>query len=154
MKCESKGSGDVVTEIVSLSKKLKSGAIQPDSPEFPTLISVDGEIYHSQLLYKINQLYPGQNYIPQITDAPLLANSPMVFMASKEVAPGLQKQSNIYQALINAQTHRDLDSSSPQLPIHYVHTAPTRSNSGLQTLVAQFASFANKRPEQLTVADL
>jgi len=154
LKCEAKGSGDVVTEIVSLSEKLKSGTIQPNAPEFPTLISVDGEIYHSQLLYKINQLYPGQNYIPEITDAPLLANSPMVFMASQEVAPGLQKQSNIYQALVNAQTHRDLDSSSPQLPIHYVHTAPTRSNSGLQTLVAQFASVANKRPEQLTVADV
>ena len=40
------------------------------------------------------------------------------------------------------------------MPIHYVHTAPTRSNSGLQTLVAQFASVANKRPEQLTIADV
>ncbi|MDE5081833.1 MAG: VWA domain-containing protein [Trichodesmium sp. St18_bin1] len=154
LKCEAKGSGDVVTEIVSLSQNLKSGAIQPESPEFPVLISLDGEIYHSQLLYKINQVYPGQNYIPQITDAPLLANSPMVFMASQEVASGLQKQSNIYQALVNSKTYRDLDSSSSNLPIHYVHTAPTRSNSGLQTLVAQFASVANKRPEQLTIADV
>jgi Ca-activated chloride channel family protein len=38
--------------------------------------------------------------------------------------------------------------------VHYVHTAPTRSNSGLQTLVAQFAEIAGKRPEQLTVDDV
>ncbi|WP_202222184.1 extracellular solute-binding protein [Okeania sp. KiyG1] len=154
LKCEAKGSGDVVKDIVSLSQKLKSGTIQPDSPEFPTLISVDGEIYHSQLLYQINQIYPGQNYIPQITDAPLLANSPMVFMASQEIAAGLRKQPDIYRSLVSAKTHQDLDPNSPQLPIHYVHTAPTRSNSGLQTLVAQFASVANKRPEQLTVANV
>ncbi|NES68454.1 MAG: ABC transporter substrate-binding protein, partial [Okeania sp. SIO2D1] len=154
LKCEAKGSGDVVKDIVSLSQKLKNGTIQPDSPEFPTLISVDGEIYHSQLLYQINQTYPGQNYIPQITDAPLLANSPMVFMASQEIAAGLRKQPDIYRSLVSAKTHQDLDPNSPQLPIHYVHTAPTRSNSGLQTLVAQFASVANKRPEQLTVANV
>ncbi|NEN88374.1 MAG: ABC transporter substrate-binding protein [Okeania sp. SIO3H1] len=154
LKCEAKGSGDVVKDIVSLSQKLKNGTIQPDSPKFPTLISVDGEIYHSQLLYQINQIYPGQNYIPQITDAPLLANSPMVFMASQEIAAGLRKQPDIYRSLVSAKTHQDLDPNSPQLPIHYVHTAPTRSNSGLQTLVAQFASVANKRPEQLTVANV
>lgn len=154
LKCEAKGSGDVVTDIVSLSQQLKSGTTQPDSPKFPTLISVDGEIYHSQLLYQINQIYPGQNYIPQITDAPLLANSPMVFMASQEIAAGLRGQPDIYRSLVNAKTHQDLDPNSPQLPIHYVHTAPTRSNSGLQTLVAQFASVANKRPEQLTVAEV
>ncbi|MDY7002552.1 MAG: extracellular solute-binding protein [Cyanobacteriota bacterium] len=154
LKCEAKGSGDVVTDIISLSQQLKSGTTQPDSPKFPTLISVDGEIYHSQLLYQINQIYPGQNYIPQITDAPLLANSPMVFMVSQEIAAGLRGQPDIYRSLVNAKTHQDLDPNSPQLPIHYVHTAPTRSNSGLQTLVAQFASVANKRPEQLTVADI
>ena len=154
LSCDAKGSGDVVTEIVNLSQQLKNGSIQADAAQFPTLISVDGEIYHSQLRDRIEQIYPGQNYIPQITDAPLLANSPMVFMTSSELAPGLRKQDDIYQALVTAQTHRDLDANSPQLPIHFVHTAPTRSNSGLQTLVAQFAAVSGKRPENITVADV
>ncbi|MCY7386340.1 MAG: hypothetical protein LH628_28010 [Microcoleus sp. CAN_BIN18] len=34
-----------------------------DSPEFPTIISVDGEIYQAQLIYKMNQLFPGQKYM-------------------------------------------------------------------------------------------
>lgn len=58
------------------------------------------------------------------------------------------------KALVSAKTHRDIDSSGPPLAVHYVHTAPTRSNSGLQTLVAQYASVSGKRPEQLTVADI
>lgn len=154
LSCEARGSGDVVTTLVTKAKQLQAGSLQPDSTEFPTLVSVDGEIYHSQLLYQFNQIFPGQNYIPQITDAPLLANSPMVFMAPTDVAAGLRKQEDLYKALVKAKTHKELDSNSPQLPIYFVQSAPTRSNSGLQTLVAQFASVSSKRPEQLTVADV
>ena len=154
LNCEAKGSGDVVSEMTSLAKQLKAGTLQPDNAKFPTLISVDGEIYHSQLVYQFNQIFPGQNYIPEITDAPLLTNSPMVFMAPADVAAGLRKQEDLYKTLVTAKTHKELDALSPQLPINFVHTAPTRSNSGLQTLVAQFASVSDKRPEQLTVADV
>jgi Ca-activated chloride channel family protein len=154
LKCEALGSGDVVTKLTSLAQQLKSGTLPADSPEFPVLISVDGEIYQSQLIYQINQLFPGQKYIPDITESPLLANSPMVFMAQSDVAQGLQKLPDPFKPLINAKTHKDLEPSSPPLTIHYVQTAPTRSNSGLQTLVAQYASVSGKRPEQLTVADV
>lgn len=154
LNCEAKGSGDVVAELTSLSQQLKAGSLQPDDAKFPTLVSVDGEIYHSQLLYQFNQIFPGQNYIPEITDAPLIANSPMVFMAPADVAAGLRKQEDLYKTLVTAKTHKEIDSSSPELPISFVHTAPTRSNSGLQTLVAQFTSVSGKRPEQLTVADV
>ncbi|MEO1433293.1 MAG: extracellular solute-binding protein [Cyanobacteria bacterium J06632_19] len=154
LNCEAKGSGDVVKEMTSLSQQLKAGTLQPDDAKFPTLVSVDGEIYHSQLLYKFNQIFPGQNYIPEITDAPLLANSPMVFMAPADVATGLGKQEDLYKTLVTAKTHNEIDPNSPQLPINFVHTAPTRSNSGLQTLVAQFASVSGKRPQQLTAADV
>ncbi|MEM6754097.1 MAG: VWA domain-containing protein [Cyanobacteria bacterium P01_C01_bin.38] len=154
LNCEAKGSGDVVAEMTSLSQQLKAGTLQPDDAKFPTLVSVDGEIYHSQLLYQFNQIFPGQNYIPEITDAPLIANSPMVFMAPADVAAGLRKQEDLYKTLVTAKTHKELDASSPQLPISFVHTAPTRSNSGLQTLVAQFTSVSGKRPEQLTAADV
>ncbi len=154
LSCEVKGSGDVVTQMAALAQQLKAGSLKPDDAKFPTLISVDGEIYHAQLLETMNQIFPGQNYIPQITDAPLLANSPMVFIAPADVAAGLRKQADLYKALVSTKTHKELDPTSPQLPIHYVQTAPTRSNSGLQTLVAQFASVSGKRPEQLTVADV
>ncbi|MCA1994076.1 MAG: VWA domain-containing protein [Coleofasciculus sp. S288] len=154
LSCEDKGSGDVVTTVTSLAEQLKAGNLQADDAKFPTLISVDGEIYHAQLLETINSIFPGQNYIPQISDAPLLAHSPMVFIASADVAAGLRKQPDLYQALVKAKTHKELDANSPLLPLHFVQTAPTRSNSGLQTLVAQFASVSGKRPEQLTVADV
>ncbi len=154
LKCEAKGSGDVVTEMTSLAQQLKAGTLQPDDAKFPTLLSVDGEIYHSQLLYQFSQIFPGQNYIPQITDAPLLASSPMVFMAPADVTAGLRKQQDLYKTLVTAKNHQEIDPSSPQLPINFVHTAPTRSNSGLQTLVAQFVSVSGKRPEQLTAADV
>jgi Ca-activated chloride channel family protein len=42
----------------------------------------------------------------------------------------------------------------PPLKIFFVQTAPTRSNSGLQTLVTQFAEVSGKPPEQLTVKDV
>ncbi len=152
--CEAQGSGDVVNTMVTQANQFKSGALPAEAPDFPTLVSVDGEIYHSQLLYQMEQLFPGQNYIPAITDAPLLASSPMVFMTSEDLAPGLQKTGDLFQSLVTAKTHRDLDAASSPQAIHYVHTAPTRSNSGLQTLVSQFASVSGKAPRDLAVADV
>ncbi|MEM9487246.1 MAG: VWA domain-containing protein [Cyanobacteria bacterium P01_F01_bin.116] len=154
MSCEAAGSGDVVERTVSLAQQLQQGAIGAEAPEFPTILSVDGEIYQNQLIYRMDQLYPGQNYIPGITDAPLLATSPMVFMVPTDLAPGMRKVDDLFTQLVTAKTHQDLDSSSPAQPIYYVHTAPTRSNSGLQTLVSKFASVSGKRPEDLTVADV
>lgn len=154
MSCEAAGSGDVVERTVGLAQQLQQGAITADAPEFPTILSVDGEIYQNQLIYRMDQLYPGQNYMPAITDAPLLANSPMVFMVPTDLAPGLRQVDDLFSQLVIAETHQDLDPSSPAQPVYYVHTAPTRSNSGLQTLVSQFASVSGKRPEELTVADV
>ena len=154
MSCEAKGSGDVVSTVVSLAERFKFGSLQADSQEFPTIISVDGEIYQSQLIYRVNQLFPGQNYIPDLTDSPLLTTSPMVFMAQEDIAGAIANVDDLYKALVTAKTHRDLAPSGPPTTIHYVHTAPTRSNSGLQTLVSQFASVSGKRPENLTVADV
>jgi Ca-activated chloride channel homolog len=152
--CTSAGSGDVVTNVVAQANQFKSGALKADDPSLPTLLSVDGEIYQSQLIYQMSQIFPGQTYIPAITDAPLLASSPMVLMAQTEVAKGLQTVADPFKALVTAKTHRDIDPSGPPLTVHYVQTAPTKSNSGLQTLVAQFASVSGKRPERLTVADV
>ncbi len=152
--CEAKGSGDVVTTLTSLGQQLKAGTLPAEDLQFPTLVSVDGEIYQNQLIYQMNQLFPGQNYIPEITDSPLLANSPMVFMAQADVAKGLRQVKEPFKELARAKTHRDIDPAGPPLAVHYVHTAPTRSNSGLQTLVAQFAAVSGKRPEQLTLSDV
>ncbi|MGK7873010.1 MAG: extracellular solute-binding protein [Xenococcaceae cyanobacterium] len=152
--CEAQGSGDVVQTILSLAQQQKAGTIKADAAEIPTLLSVDGEIYQSQLIYQMNKIFPGQNYIPEITDSPLIAYSPMVFMTKADLADGLEKVDDLYTALVKADNHRQLDPNAPPLPINYVHTAPTRSNSGLQTLVAQFASVSGKRPEELTVADV
>jgi Ca-activated chloride channel family protein len=152
--CTSAGSGDVVANIVAQANQFKSGALKADDPSLPTLVSVDGEIYQSQLIYQMSQIFPGQTYIPAITDSPLLASSPMVFMAQTELAKGLQTVADPFKALVTAKTHRDIDPNGPPLTVHYVQTAPTKSNSGLQTLVAQFASVSSKRPEQLTVADV
>jgi Ca-activated chloride channel homolog len=152
--CETQGSGDVVNQVLSLATQLKSGTLKAEDPKFPTLISVDGEIYQAQLVEKLNQLQPGQNYIPPISDTPLIAYSPMVYMAASDVAPAVRKQVDLFQALVKAKTHRDLDQSAPLTPIHFVHSAPTRSNSGLLTLITQFASISSKRPEQLTVQDI
>ncbi|NEP32788.1 MAG: extracellular solute-binding protein [Moorea sp. SIO3B2] len=154
LSCDTKSSSDVVTSLTSLAQQLKSRSLKRNAPEFPSLVSVDGEIHHRQLIDQINQIFPGRDYIGEITDAPLLAQSPMVFMTSAELADGLRQQPDLYKALVNTKTHQELDPKSPQLPIHLVHTAPTGSNSGLQTLVVQFASVSGKRPEQLTVADV
>jgi Ca-activated chloride channel family protein len=152
--CLEAGSGDVVTRLLAQAQQVKAGTLPAESPDIPTLVSVDGEVYQSQLIFQMNQIYPGQNYVPEIADSPLLANSPMVFMAQTDVAGALKQVPEPFKALVSAKTHRDLNSSGPPTAIHYVHTAPTRSNSGLQTLIAQFASVSGKRPEQLTVADI
>ena len=154
VECEAAGSGDVVSKLVTLATQFKNGTLQESAPEFPTIVSVDGEIYQSRLIYQMNQLFPGQNYIPEITESPLLANSPMVLMTQGSIAPSLQKLDNPYKALVDAKNHRDIDPNAPLLPVNYVHTAPTRSNSGLQTLVTQFASVSGKRPENMTAADV
>ena len=152
--CEAAGSGDVVAQVLAYAQQSQSGTLETDAAGLPTLISVDGEIYHSQLLYQLQQVAPGADYVPPITDAPLLAYSPMVFMVREDLAPSLQSVDDLFVALTQAQTHQDLNAASPPQNIHYVHTAPTRSNSGLQTLVAQFASVSGKRPETLTAGDV
>ncbi|MEM8723713.1 MAG: extracellular solute-binding protein [Cyanobacteria bacterium P01_G01_bin.39] len=154
LSCEAKGSGDVVQDILNLAQQWKSGNITPEAADFPTLLAVDGEIYQSQLVYQMNKLFPGQEYIPNITDSPLIAYSPMVFMTTEQLAPGLEQSDNLYITLAETENHQQLDQNAPAIPLSYVHTAPTRSNSGLQTLVAQFASIANKQPEDLTLADV
>ena len=152
--CSALGSGDVVTSTLDLARGLQTGSVAPEDPAFPTLLSVDGEVYHSQLRFQMNQLFPGQDYIPDIPDAPLLANSPMVFMVPEDLADGLEQQGNIFAALVEAENHADLDPNSRPLPISFVQTAPTRSNSGLQSLIAQFTSLSGQAPETLTEQDI
>jgi len=152
--CEAVGSGDVVTRMVGFAEQFKAGTLAADAAEFPTLLSVDGEIYQSLLIARMDDLFPGQNYIPSITDAPLLANSPMVFMAPADLATGIRQSEDLFKTLVTANTHQDIDPASPPVTINYVHTAPSRSNSGLQTLVAQYASVSGKRPESLTLDDV
>lgn len=152
--CVAQGSGDVVSEMVGKAEQLKNGTLKAEAEDWPTLISLDGDIYQTQLVSRINQLFPGQNYIPEAADAPLIANSPVVFMTQSGLAAGLRKATSPLNAFVTAKTFQDLDSASQPIPIHYVHTAPTRSNSGLLTLIAQFAAVSGKRPEQLTVADV
>jgi Ca-activated chloride channel homolog len=154
VKCEAVGSGDVVTKLTTIATQLKNGTLKADAEDFPTVVSLDGDIYHSQLMYRMNQVFPGKNYIPEITDSALIANTPMVFIAQPDVANALRKSADPYKALVTAKTHRDIDPSGPPTVVHYVHAAPTRSNSGLQTLVAQYTSVSGKRPEELTVADM
>jgi Ca-activated chloride channel homolog len=154
LSCQAEGSGDVVTTLTDLATRFSAGSLPAEAPEFPTLVSVDGEIYQSQLIAQVNKLFPGQTYIPGIPDSPLLVSSPMVFMVREDLAPSVASVDNLFQVLGKAKTHRDLQANAPLQPIHYVQTAPTRSNSGLQTLVQQFASVAGKRPEQLTAADI
>jgi len=152
--CEVKGSGDVVADVVAQAQQFKTGKLVAGAPELPTVISVDGEIYQNQLIFQVNQIYPGQNYIPAIADSLLGASSPMVFMTSPEVAQGLSKLNAPFKTFVNANVLKDISSSAGVVPFTYVHTAPTRSNSGLQSLVAQYAEVSGKRPEQLTVADI
>jgi len=152
--CEAKGSGDVINNLIDLAEAYQTGNITAEDPQFPTLLSVDGEIYQSQLIYEMNRIFAGQNYIPEITDSPLIANSPMVLMTTAELAPALEKLADPYSALVNYQNFSQIDPNVTAIPIRYVHTAPTRSNSGLQTLVAQFVSVSGIPPERLTVEDV
>ncbi|PHV64379.1 extracellular solute-binding protein [Cyanobacterium aponinum AL20118] len=152
--CDAKGSGDVIGEVVNLTQQLANNAISADDAQFPSIISVDGEIYQNQLIYQVDKIFPGENLIPPITDTPLIVFSPMVFMTTKELAPVLEKLPNIYTALTQYDNYQQLDSQAPPLPIYFVQTAPIRSNSGLQTLVAQFASVSNKQPQDLTIDDI
>ncbi|MBR8832171.1 MAG: hypothetical protein N5P05_002382 [Chroococcopsis gigantea SAG 12.99] len=154
LQCEAKGSGDIVSGIVAMATGLKNGSVSNDDANFPTLISVDGEIYQAGLKSAIDNLFPGQNYIPPITDSPLLTSSPMVFMVPADVAGAVKKQPDLYKSLVKARTFKDLSADSQALPIHFVQGAPTKSNSGLQSLVAQFASVSGKRPEDLTLDDV
>ncbi len=152
--CTTVGSGDVVNQVVNFAQQWQQGQIPADSPEFPTLISLDGDIYHSQLIYRLNQIFPGKNYIPDITEAPLVAYSPMVFMVPAQVADSLKNVASVYQKILPATTFQDIDPKAPPLKIFFVQTAPTRSNSGLQTLVTQFAEVSGKSPEQMTNQDV
>ena len=70
--CDAKGSGDVVSQMVDLSTQFQAGAIAPEHPDFPALLSVDGEIYQNQLVSEISQIFPGQYYVPDVTDSPLI----------------------------------------------------------------------------------
>ncbi|QPN61576.1 VWA domain-containing protein [Synechococcus sp. CBW1002] len=153
LRCRAAGSGDVVSEIERHARAVLQGGAPADDPSIPVLLSVDGEIYQELLRYRLQQLAPSRDLIPAPADAPALASSPMVFMTTPALAKGLQR-SDPYQALARSTDHRQLDPAGPSQLIRFVHTAPTRSNSGLQTLVAMFAEVAGKPPEALTLADV
>ncbi|MCX8079093.1 MAG: hypothetical protein N3D76_10650 [Geminocystis sp.] len=87
---------------------------------------------------------PAKTISPPIADSPLIAYSPMVFMTTKELAPFWEKQPNIFVALAIYENYQQMEKQAPPIPIYFAQTAPTRSNSGLQTLVAQFAAVVNK----------
>jgi Ca-activated chloride channel family protein len=152
--CTTLGTGDVVNQVVHLAQQWQQGQIKAEDPQFPTLISLDGDIYYSQLIYRMEQLFPGKNYIPAVTEAPLIAFSPMVFMVPSEVADSLKNVDSVYRKILPATTFQDIDPKAPPLKIFFVQTAPTRSNSGLQTLVTQFAEVSGKPSERLTVQDV
>lgn len=153
LQCRAAGSGDVVTEMEEHARSVFKAGGNPDDPRIPTLVSVDGEIYQDLLRHRLQVLAPGRDLIPAPADAPALASSPMVLMTTAPFAQGLRR-ADPYQALARSRDHRQLDAAAPSQPIRFVHTAPTRSNSGLQTLVAMVAEVSGKRPEQLTLADV
>ncbi|MFM7547806.1 MAG: Mg-chelatase subunit ChlD, partial [Cyanobacteriota bacterium] len=153
LQCRSAGSGDVVSEMESHARAVLQGGGKADDPRIPTLLSVDGEIYQELLRHRLQALAPGRSLIPATADAPALASSPMVLMTTPALANGLRRPQP-FLALARADTHQQLDPAAPPQPIRFVQTAPTRSNSGLQTLVAMVAEVAGKRPEQLELADV
>jgi Ca-activated chloride channel family protein len=153
LRCRSAGSGDVVSELEDHARNVLQAGGDPDDARIPTLLSVDGEIYHELLRHRLQRLAPTRELIPPPSDAPALATSPMVLMTVPALARGLDRP-DPFQALARSRDHRQLDPSAPSQPIRFVHTAPTRSNSGLQTLVAMVAEVAGKNPEDLTVADV
>ncbi len=153
LRCRAAGSGDVVTEMEEHARSVLKGGGGADDPRIPTLVSVDGEIYQDLLRHRLQALAPSRDLIPAPADAPALASSPMVLMTTAPFAQGLRRP-DLYQALARSRDHRQLDAAAPSQPIRFVHTAPTRSNSGLQTLVAMVAEVSGKRPEQLSLADV
>ncbi len=153
LRCRAAGSGDVVSEMESHARGVLQGGQAADDPRIPTLVSVDGEIYLDLLRHRLQRLAPTRELIPAPADAPALASSPMVFMTTPALAKGLDRP-DPFTALARSSDHRQLDPAGPSQPIRFVHTAPTRSNSGLQTLVAMVAEVAGKRPEALTLADV
>lgn len=153
LRCRAAGSGDVVREVETHARGVLQGGQAAEDPRIPTLVSVDGEIYLDLLRHRLQRLAPTRELIPAPADAPALASSPMVFMTTPALAKGLDRP-DPFAALGRSNNHRQLDPTAPSQPIRYVHTAPTRSNSGLQTLVAMVAEVAGKRPELLTLADV
>ncbi|MCP9792184.1 VWA domain-containing protein [Vulcanococcus limneticus Candia 3F8] len=153
LRCRASGSGDVVSEMEGHARAVLQGGGRADDPAIPTLVSVDGEIYQELLRHRLQAIAPGRSLIPPSADAPALATSPMVLMTTPALVKGLQRPQP-FLALARADTHQQLDPTGPPQPIRFVQTAPTRSNSGLQTLVAMVAEVSGKRPEQLTLADV
>ncbi|MFW6732725.1 MAG: extracellular solute-binding protein [Synechococcus sp.] len=153
LRCRSAGSGDVIEEMQQHAQAVLRGGGNPEDPRIPTLVSLDGEISEDLLRHRLQALAPNRSLIPPIADAPALASSPMVLMTTPALAPGLRR-ADPFQALARSGDHRQLDPAAPAQAIRFVHTAPTRSNSGLQTLVAMVAEVSGKRPEQLTIADV
>lgn len=151
--CRKAGSGDVVTEMEGHARAVLQGGADPADPRIPTLLSVDGEIYQELLRQRLQTLAPTQQLIPPLADTPALATSPMVLMTTSAFAKGLRRP-DPYQALARSSDHRQLDPAAPSQPIRFVHTAPTRSNSGLQTVVAMVSEIARKPPEQLQISDV
>ena len=153
LRCRASGSGDVVSEMESHARAVLQGGGRADDPAIPTLLSVDGEIYQELLRHRLQAIAPGRSLIPPSADAPALATSPMVLMTTPALVKGLQRPQP-FLAMARADNHQQLDPSAPPQPIRFVQTAPTRSNSGLQTLVAMVAEVSGKRPEQLTLTDV
>ncbi|MFN7900380.1 MAG: extracellular solute-binding protein [Synechococcaceae cyanobacterium] len=153
LRCRSAGSGDVVQELETHARSVLREGGSPTDPRIPTLISLDGEIYHELLRQRLQSVAPSRQLIPAVADAPALASSPMVLMTSPALAKGLRRP-DPFRSLARNSNHRQLDPSGPSQPIRFVHTAPTRSNSGLQTVVAMVSELSGKPPEQLTLADV
>ena len=153
LRCRSAGSGDVVQELENHARAVLRDGANPADPRIPTLVSVDGEIYYELLRHRLQLLAASRQLLPPVVDAPALASSPMVLMTAPALAKGLRR-ADPFQALARSADHRQLDPSGPSQPIRFVHTAPTRSNSGLQTVVAMVSELSGKPPEQLTLADV
>jgi Ca-activated chloride channel family protein len=153
LRCRASGSGDVVSEMESHARAVLQGGGRADDPAIPTLVSVDGEIYQELLRHRLQAIAPGRSLIPPSADSPALATSPMVLMTTPALVKGLQRPQP-FLALARADNHQQLDPAGPPQPIRFVQTAPSRSNSGLQTLVAMVAELSGKRPEQLNLNDV
>jgi len=151
--CRTAGSGDVVREMEDQARAVLEGGMAATDPRIPTLLSVDGEIYLELLRHRLQALAPSQQLLPPLADAPALASSPMVLMTTRPLARGLQR-ADPFTALARAGNHRQLDAAAPSQPIRFLHTAPSRSNSGLQTVVAMVSEIAGKPPERLTLSDV